>query len=106
FVLYLTAKTEGWLKIVGFVTGWLLIVLAVLSMLLSSIFAAKKPYFRHCPFYLHEKMKLGMPIIQKQQEELKNQKTENNRDCPVKTIQQIKKELKEGKRTGAACQKY
>lgn len=122
-VMYFAFKSEHKaLKNFGFIVSYLLIVLAILAMLLSSIFVAKKPSLIHCP-YMHEKMmENGMPMMQKQkeenEEEIQEQKTEmknekniaykqqikkESKACPVKTKAQIEKELKTGKRTGAAC---
>jgi len=130
FVMYFASKAEHkGLKNLGYVVGYLLIVLAVITMILSAIFVAKKPHFMPCPHPFmnermrHEKMmEHGMPMMQKQQEEqqeeIQEQKSENKnmkniaykvqlkkqgKGCPVKTKKEIEKELKQGKRTGAAC---
>jgi hypothetical protein len=124
FVLHYAAKTEHkMLKNFGFVVGYLLIILAVVSMILGTVFAVKKPHYGHCP-YMHENMKHeemmehGMPMMQEQKEEIQEQKPEDKNEkkisdkhqirkegkgCPVKTKKEIEKELKDGKRTGAAC---
>ncbi|HBG48037.1 MAG TPA: hypothetical protein DDW90_00695 [Cyanobacteria bacterium UBA9971] len=125
-VMHFAFKSEHKaLRNFGFIVGYLLIVLAILAMLLGSIFVVKKPQFRHCP-YMNERheqiMQQGMPMMQKQkeennkeiQEEKTEQKNEKNiaykqqikkesKSCPIKTRAQIEKELKEGKITGAAC---
>ncbi len=93
FVLYFAAKVEqSWLKNLGFITGWLLIILALVSMTGSSIYAAKNPHFlqhKH-PHYMHEKMhekfmEKGMPMMQEQKED---------------------DDAKKGRKTGAACPTY
>jgi len=126
-VMHFAFKSEHKaLKNFGFVVGYLLIILAILAMLLGSIFVAKKPhYFKHCP-YMHERheqmMEQGMPMMQEQKEEnneeIQEEKTEQKNEkkiaykqqikkeskgCPVKTKAQIEKDLKLGKITGAAC---
>lgn len=116
-VMYFAFKTEHkGLKNFGFVVGYLLTMLAVLSLILGSIFVAKKPHLMPCP-YMQEKMKYkemiehGMPMMQEQKDEdneensvsdAKQIKKENN-GCPVKTKEQTEKDLEKGIKTGAAC---
>lgn len=116
-VMHFAFKSEQKvLKNFGFVVGYLLIVLALLAMLLGSIFVAKAPSYMHCP-YMHEKknheemMEKGMPMMQEEKTETKNEKNicykkeikKESKGCPVKTKAQIEKDLKDGKITGAAC---
>jgi len=112
-VMYFASRSQGWLKSLGFVVGGLLIFLAALSIILGSIFAATKPYSKNCPLYMHEKMQRekmteqGMPMMQGQREEkednLDDEKTDNDSGCSLKSKEQLNKEIKEGKKTGAAC---
>lgn len=131
-VMYFATKTENKaLQGFGYFVGSLLIVLAILSMVLGSIFVTKRPHFMHCPYEMHEKMKqeemmkYNMPqkpeIKEESKEEMNEEKQEENKEkneknisykhqesksikgCPIKTKKEIEKELKEGKRTGAAC---
>jgi len=110
-VMYFAFKSEHkTLKNFGLAVGYLLITLAILSMIMGSIFVAKAPHYMHCP-YMNEKMnqeemmEKSMPMMQKQQKQDKNKLSyeKENKGCPVKTGAQIEKDLKEGKITGAAC---
>lgn len=119
FVMYFATKTEHErLKNFGFVVGYLLIALAVITMITSSILAATKHNYMGCPYGMHEKMRNekmmqnGMPMMQEQTTENKNEKKiaykqqirKEGKGCPVKTKKEIEQDLKSGKRTGAACQ--
>jgi len=120
FVLHYASKTEHKaIKNFGFIVGYLLIVLAFLSMVLGAIFVAKRPHFMQHPCYMHERMRhhheemmeQGMPMMQQQKKEDKNEKKitykhelrKSGKGCPVETKKEVEKELKQGKRTGAAC---
>ncbi|OGH94620.1 MAG: hypothetical protein A2039_10190 [Candidatus Melainabacteria bacterium GWA2_34_9] len=126
-VMHFAFKSEHKaLKNFGFIVGYLLIVLALLTMLLGTIFVATKSNLMSCPYKMHEKneqmMQQGMPMMNEQKEEdkeeIQEQKTEQKHEkniaykqqmkkeskgCPVKTRAQIEQELKTGKITGAAC---
>jgi len=53
FVLYLAVKAEGWLKKLGFIIGWLLIVLAIVAAAITPIFASKMHHY----WKMHEKIR-------------------------------------------------
>lgn len=105
FVFHYATKTEHKsIKKLGFIVGYLLIILAILSMFFSVVFIAKSPY------YMHEKiMKQGMPMMQKQQEDKNTKKInfkqikKSGKGCPVETKKEAEKELQQGRKTGAAC---
>jgi len=78
FVMYYASKTEQKaIKTFGFIVGYLLIVLAVLSMILGSVFAAKGPHFRHCPYMMHEKMKYHEEMMEHEHPMMKERKGED-----------------------------
>ena len=120
FVLHYAAKTESKsIKLFGFIVGYLLAALAVVSMILSSVLVAKKPHFMpYPPPYMHERIKHHeetmeheTPEIYEQKPEKKNEKNiaykheikKESKGCPVKTKKELENDLKKGNITGAAC---
>ena len=58
FVMHYAQKTEkAWLKNFGMLTGALLTVLAVLSIIFATVFAIKHPHLRPCPYSMHERFR-------------------------------------------------
>lgn len=98
FVMYYAQKAEkAWLKNFGLLTGCLLIVLAVLSIILNTVFAIKHPHMGPpCPYPMHEKFRHermreeGMPQMYERSKEEPKEKSNG-------------KEIKLEKKTGAAC---
>ena len=95
-VMFFALQTEHkYLRNFGLIVGSLLTVLALLSLIMGTVFAAKKP-FMGCPYRTQEKMKQermmqdGRPMMNEQREEIEENDAEEKQEQSEKNLNEQK----------------